>query len=79
MVYSYLSIYMPNAYVRTWSNVPFYGAISASNIGFPNAGVAFHYDTSLRTAGAIGTFIDAPYITTEVRELTDSTERVTVP
>lgn len=79
MPLTFTTLYMPSAYVRTWSNVPFYGAISASNIGFPNAGVAFHYDTALRTAGAIGTFIDGPYITSEVRELIDSTERVTLP
>jgi len=71
-------IYMPNAYVRTWNNVVIYGAISASNIGFPNAGCVFHYDTSLRTAGKIGTFLDGPYGISEWRELTDPTERVTL-
>lgn len=71
-------IYMPNAYVRTWNNVVIHGAISASNIGFPNSGCVFHYDTSLRTAGKIGTFVDGPYVISEWRELTDPTERVTL-
>lgn len=72
-------IYMPDAYPRTATNVVMYGAISAEFIGVPESGNYFRYDTSLRTAGAIGTYIDAPYITSEVRELIDATERVTLP
>jgi hypothetical protein len=72
-------IYMPNAYVSTWTNVVIRGAISAKNIGYPQAGCFLNYDTSLRTAGAIGTFIDAPYKLTEWRELTDPNDKITLP
>jgi hypothetical protein len=75
----YGTIYMPNAYVALWTNVKFYGAISASNVRFPNTGVEFHYDTSLRTAGRIGTYIDSPYRIAEWRELIDASERVSLP
>ncbi|MDI1335308.1 MAG: hypothetical protein PSU94_03910 [Lacunisphaera sp.] len=70
-------IYMPSAYVSTWNNVPIYGAVSAKNIVFPNAGSALHYDTSLRAATFSGA--DAPYIISEWRELTDATEKITLP
>lgn len=72
-------IYMPNAYVHLWNNgytEHFYGAISAKNIYF-NHVAALHYDTSLRTAVFSG--IDAPYMISEWRELTDATERVILP
>ena len=72
-------IYMPNAYVSTWSNVVIYGAVSAKNIAFPQAGNQFHYDTSLRTAGSIGTFIDSVYRVSEWRELTDPNDLITLP
>lgn len=72
-------IYMPNAYVSTWSNVVIRGAISAKNIGYPSTLSVLNYDTSLRTAGAIGTFIDSPYRLVEWRELTDPTEKITLP
>jgi hypothetical protein len=75
----YGTIYMPSAYLSTWTSVNTYGAYSANNIAFPQSGNLLHYDTSLRTAGAIGTFIDAPYLISEWRELTDSSERVTLP
>ena len=70
---------MPNAYVSTWSNVVIYGAVSAKNIAFPQAGNQFHYDTSLRTAGSIGTFIDSVYRVSEWRELTDPNDLITLP
>jgi hypothetical protein len=75
----YGTIYMPDAYVSTWTNVVIHGAISAKNISFPQAGGVLHYDTSLRTAGKIGTFIDAPYEIAAWRELTDASERVVLP
>ncbi|MDB6126891.1 MAG: Carbohydrate binding protein [Verrucomicrobia bacterium] len=77
-------IYMPDAYLDLWnSGAPYtntarYGAFSASNIYFEHA-ATFHYDTTLRTAGKIGTFIEGPYITSEVRELTNPAERVVLP
>lgn len=75
----YGTIYLPNAYLTVASdNIPIYGAISAKNVNF-TAGANFHYDTALRTAGAIGTFIDAPYKLTEWRELTDPNDKVTLP
>ena len=74
-------IYMPNAYL-TMKNGGYtnqlFGAFSASNIKFTNA-VNFRYDTALRTAGAIGTFIDAPYSIIEWRELTDPAEKAVLP
>lgn len=72
-------IYMPNAYLHVWNSGKtqnIYGALSAQNIYF-NHTAALHYDTSLRTATFSG--VDAPYILSEVRELTDSTERITLP
>ena len=72
-------IYMPYAYVHVWnsgSTQQIYGAISATNIYF-NHTANLHYDTSLRTAVFGG--VDAPYMITEWRELTDATERVTLP
>lgn len=79
-------IYMPNAYVHMWNDPSWpdyastqrYGAINAKNIYFNHA-ANLHYDTSLRTAGAVGTFIDRPYLISEWRELTDPTEKVTMP
>jgi hypothetical protein len=74
-------IYMPDAYLHIWNSgrtQNIYGALSAKNIFFNHA-ANVHYDTSLRTAGAIGTFIEKPYMTSEVRELTDATERITLP
>lgn len=72
-------IYMPNAYLSTWTNVVAYGAYSAKNVAFPQAGNLLHYDSSLRTVSKIGTFIDAPYIISEWRELSDLAERITLP
>jgi hypothetical protein len=72
-------IYMPFAYVHVWnsgSTQQIYGAISAANIYFNHA-VALHYDTSLRTAVFGG--VDAPYMITDWRELTDTTERIVLP
>jgi hypothetical protein len=70
-------IYMPNAYLSTWSNVPLYGAVSASNIAFPQAGGQMHYDTNLRHATIPG--VEQPYAITEWRELTDASELATMP
>jgi hypothetical protein len=72
-------IYMPDAYLSTWSDVVIYGALSADTVSYPQAGGILHYDTSLRTAGKIGTFIDSTYEISEWRELTDASERVTLP
>jgi hypothetical protein len=75
------TIYMPNAYLHmsnsTFSN-QLYGAFSAKNIYFQHT-ANMHYDTSLRTAGKIGTFIDGPYQISEMRELTDPADRITLP
>lgn len=73
------TFYMPNGYVTVAANnIPIYGAISAKNINFTST-ANFHYDTALRTAGAIGTFIDAPYKLTEWRELTDPNDKIALP
>ncbi|MBI2814683.1 MAG: hypothetical protein HYX71_10395, partial [Opitutae bacterium] len=72
-------IYMPNAYLHMWNNgytEHIYGALSAKNIYF-NHTANLHYDTSLRTAVISG--VDAPYLISEWRELTDPTEKVTLP
>ncbi len=72
-------IYMPNAYLHLWNsgyNEPIFGALSARNIYF-NHSVNLHYDTSLRTAVISG--VDAPYEISEWRELSDASERVTLP
>lgn len=72
-------IYMPNAYLHMWNsgfNEQVYGALSASNIYF-NHSANLHYDTSLRTATISG--VDAPYMITDLRELTSPAERVTLP
>jgi hypothetical protein len=72
-------VYMPNAYISvTSNNKAINGALSAKNIRFSSV-AALHYDTTLRTAGKIGTYIDGPYLITELRELTDPTDRVTLP
>ncbi|SDS05781.1 carbohydrate-binding protein [Opitutus sp. GAS368] len=70
-------IYMPNAYLCLWGNVNIYGAVSASNIGYPNTSTNIHYDTTLRTAAFGG--VDAPYMIWELRELTNPSETVTLP
>jgi len=72
-------IYMPNAYLHIWnggSTQNIYGALSAANIYF-NHSANLHYDTSLRTAVISG--VDAPYQIMEWRELTDPTEKITLP
>jgi len=71
----YGTIYMPNAHLTIWSNVVVYGALSAKNITFPYV-PTLHYDTSLRTATT--SEVDAPYVATQVRELTDPAERVSL-
>ncbi len=71
----YGTIYMPNAHLTVWSNVVVYGALSAKNITFPYK-PTLHYDTSLRHAATDG--VDAPYVATEVRELTDPAERISL-
>lgn len=75
-------IYMPNAYVNLyfWSTtMEVFGAVSAKNITSTNAGVKVHYDTSLRTAGALASCVDAPYIVSQLRELTNPSELITLP
>jgi hypothetical protein len=75
----YGTIYMPNAYLTVASNnIAIYGALSAKNINFTSV-ANFHYDTALRNAGSVGTFIDSPYRISEWRELTDATEHVVLP
>lgn len=72
-------LYMPNAYVSVPSSaVRMHGAISAKNVYF-TGDANFHYDTALRNAGSIGTFVDAPYLLNEWRELTDPTEKISLP
>jgi hypothetical protein len=72
-------LYMPNAYVSVPSNnIRMHGAISAKNVYFTSV-ANFHYDTALRNAGSIGTYVDSPYVLTEWRELTDPTEKITLP
>ena len=70
---------MPNAYLHVWNSTypeQIYGAFSAKNIYF-NHTANLHYDTSLRTATISG--VDAPYIITQWRELTDPAEKATLP
>ena len=75
----YGTVYLPNAYLTVASNnIPLYGAISAKNVNFTSV-ANFHYDTTLRTKGAIGTSMESPYKLVEWRELTDSTEKITLP
>jgi hypothetical protein len=75
----YGTFYMPNAYLTVASNnIPIFGALSAKNVNFTSV-ANFRYDTSLRTTGAIGTFIDSPYRLSEWRELTDPAEKITLP
>ena len=72
-------IYMPNAYLHMWNSgytEQIYGALSAKNIYF-NHTTNLHYDTSLRTAVISG--VEAPYLISEWRELTDPTEKITLP
>ncbi len=72
-------IYMPEAYLHVWNSgytEHIYGALSAKNIYF-NHVANLHYDTSLRTATISG--VDAPYLISSWRELTDRTEQVTLP
>jgi hypothetical protein len=70
-------IYMPNAFVSTWTSVPIYGAISASNIAFPQSGGQLHYDISLRHVPTPG--VDQPYAITEWRILNILSEGATIP
>lgn len=75
-------IYMPNAYVNLYfysGSMEIFGAVSAKNITTTYAGVKVHYDTSLRTAGALASFVDAPYIISQLRELTNPSEVITLP
>ncbi|MBA3849423.1 MAG: hypothetical protein C0502_05435 [Opitutus sp.] len=71
-------IYMPDAYLHLWNsgyNGERYGAFSARTVYF-NHPANLDYDISLRTAGAIGTYIDRGYQITTLRELIDSSEQV---
>lgn len=73
------TFYMPNGYVTVAaSNIPIYGAISAKNVNFSSV-TNFHYDTALRNAGSVGTFVDDAYRLVEWRELTDPVEKITLP
>lgn len=73
-------IYMPkitaalDLYADTTSAI--FGAVSAKSVRFPSA-ANLHYDTSLRTAVFSG--LDAPYIITNWRELTDPAEKIVFP
>lgn len=77
-------IYMPNAYVHmrnsgaTHASTARYGAISAENIYF-NHVATLHYDTALRTAGAIGTFHPRPLHHHRMARATDPAEKITLP
>ncbi|MBS0662433.1 MAG: hypothetical protein JSR48_04165 [Verrucomicrobia bacterium] len=74
-------LYMPSAYIHLWNSgytPQRYGALLGSNVYF-NHTANQHYDTTLRTAGSIGTFIDSPYLVSELRLLSDPGEQVTLP
>jgi len=84
-------IYMPNGYLHLWNsgyNGDRYGAFAARNVYYQHAAY-LHYDTSLRITGGLGTYvnsagtrvsvIDAPFQVSRLRELTDPTERITLP
>lgn len=58
------------------TGVALHGAVSARNITFSSE-ATLHYDTSLRTATISG--VDAPYLITDWRELTDPAEKITLP
>jgi hypothetical protein len=73
-------IYMPNAYLHKWNSSysgELYGALSAKTVYFNHA-ATLDYDTALRTAGSIGTYIEQPYQITSWRELTDPAERISL-
>ncbi len=53
-----------------------YGAQSRYYIRFHNT-VSFQYDASLRTAGRLARFVEAPFYVSAWRELTDPAEKVT--
>ncbi len=71
-------LYAPNSTAVQFTNLntTTYGAISAKKIDF-TVQATLHYDTSLRYATFGG--IDTPFSITESRELTDQTERITLP
>ncbi len=69
-------IYLPNARFTLQGSQDIYGAFSAKNITFANS-PRLHYDTSLRTTTFSG--VDAPYMISEWRQLTDPAEKVTLP
>jgi hypothetical protein len=54
-----------------------YGAVSANKVTYSGANMNIHYDTSLRHATFGG--VDRPYAVTEWRELSDVSERATMP
>ena len=75
-------IYVPyststTGYYNDNTNTEIFGAVSASKITYSGANLNIHYDTSLRYATFGG--VDQPYAITEWRELTDSSEQVTLP
>jgi hypothetical protein len=72
-------MYMPDAYLHLWNSGysgERYGAFSSRTAYFNHA-ANLDYDVSLRTAGAIGTYIDRAYQVVSLRQLTDSSEQVT--
>lgn len=74
-------IYMPDAYISnrnatSGAMMTRYGAQSAATVRFHNP-INFQYDASLRTAGRLARFVDAPFYVSAWRELTDPAERVT--
>ncbi|MDI1320974.1 MAG: hypothetical protein PSW75_12385 [bacterium] len=78
----YGAIYAPNTTNATGLNfgsastTRMYGAVSAKKIYY-TTNATLHYDTSLRYATFGG--VDAPYMISEWRELTDATEKITLP
>jgi hypothetical protein len=74
-------IYMPDAYLHKWNsgyNGENYGAFSAKTVYFNHA-ANLDYDSALRTAGSLGTYLERPYQVSTWRELTNPLDRITLP
>ncbi|MDB6093771.1 MAG: Carbohydrate binding protein [Verrucomicrobia bacterium] len=73
-------IYMPSAALNVNNGgTDIYGALSAQYVIFDGAGtVSMHYDTTLRVSGTIGHLTDAPFLVSEIRELSDPASRVSL-
>ena len=72
----YGTLYMPQGNVSIWSGVVWYGALSAKSV-YAYYSTTMHYDTSLRTK-TINT-VTQGYNVTTWRELTDPSERISMP